>query len=127
MNPDPHPHPPPSGDDLDRLLARRYRDTSPEFEARWVALRRDLRQAPRSPPRWFPAWRLAGWLGAACAAAFVLLFTRPAGSSAPALTPAVRELLTLDAALARARPLLDEETRAALLHLAPADPTHDSP
>ncbi len=31
----------PDDGELDRLLARRYRDTSPEFEARWVALKRE--------------------------------------------------------------------------------------
>lgn len=116
--------PPPSDDELDALLARRYRDTSPEFEARWVSLRRDLRQAP--PPRRFPVWRLAGWLGAAAAVAGIGLFlTRPAVPPAPELTPQVSELLALDAALARAQPLLDEETRVALLHLSPASPRHD--
>lgn len=115
---------PPADDELDTLLARRYRDTSPEFEARWVALKRDLRQAPA--PRPFPGWRLAGWLGAAAAvAAFVFLFTRPAVPSAPELTPQMRELLALDAALARAQPLLDEETRTALLHLSSVGSTRD--
>lgn len=117
-------HPPPSDAELDALLARRYRDTSPEFEARWVSLKRDLRQAPAA--RRLPVWRLAGWLGAAAAAAVVGLFlSRPAVPPAPELTPQVRELLALDAALARAQPLLDAETRTALLHLSPAGPTHD--
>ena len=115
---------PPSDAELDALLARRYRDTSVSFEARWVSLKRDLRQAPA--PRRFPLWRVAGWLGAAAAAAaFGLFFTRPAVPPAPELTPQVRELLALDAALARAQPLLDEETRTALLHLSPAGPTRD--
>ena len=117
-------HPPPSDDELDALLARRYRDTSPEFEARWVSLKRDLRLAPVA--RRFPGWRLAGWFGAAAAAAALgLFFTRPAVPPAPELTPQVRGLLALDAALARAQPLLDAETRTALLHLSPAGPTHD--
>ncbi len=119
------PLPPrPSDDELDALLARRYRDTSPEFEARWIDLKRALRQTPVS--RRFPGWRRAGWFGAAAAAAvFTLFFTRPAAPSAPELTPQVRELLALDAALARAQPLLDEETRTALLHLSPVGPTRD--
>lgn len=116
--------PAPSDDELDALLARRYRGTSPEFEARWVSLKRELQQAP--PVRHFPGWRLAGWLGAAAAAASLGLFlTRPAVPPAPEPTPPLSELLALDAALACAQPLLDEETRAALLHLSPAEPSHD--
>ncbi len=113
----------PSDDELDLLLARGYRDTSPGFEARWIALKRELRQAPA--PRRFPVWRLAGWLGAAVAAAFVLFLTRPAVPPPPELTPQVGELLALDAALARAQPLLDEETRTALLHFSSTGPNHD--
>ena len=41
-----HPNSP-RPEDIDALLARGYRDTTPEFEGRWVALKRDLRQ-PRS-------------------------------------------------------------------------------
>lgn len=115
---------PPSDDELDALLARHYRDTSPEFEARWVSLKRDLRRVPVA--RRFPAWRLAGWLGAAgVAAALGLFFNRPAVPPMTELTPQVRELLALDAALDRAQPLLDAETRTALLHLSPAGPTLD--
>lgn len=127
MNPDPRPAP--SDDDLDRLLARRYRDTSPEFEARWIELKRELRQMPPARARLLPAWRLTGWLGAlgalgaAAAIAFVMYSARPASSSSPELTPQVRELLALDDSLGRALPLLDEETRNALLHLSAANPT----
>lgn len=114
----------PTDGELDVLLARRYRDTSPGFEERWVALKRELRQTPA--PRRLSTWRVTGWLGVlAAAAAFALFFIRPAVPPAPELTPLVRELLALDAALARAQPLLDEETRAALLHLSPATPSHD--
>ena len=42
----PNENTPPRDDEIEALLARRYRDTSPEFEARWVALKRELRQAP---------------------------------------------------------------------------------
>ena len=124
----PNPRPAPSDDDLARLLARRYHDTSPEFEARWVALKRELRQAPPRA-RLLPAWRLTGWfgavgaLGAAAAIAFVMYSARPATSSSPELTPQVRELLALDDSLGRALPLLDEETRNALLHLSAVTPT----
>ncbi|MBI2496427.1 MAG: hypothetical protein HYV75_00305 [Opitutae bacterium] len=117
-----HPRPAPSDEELDRLLARRYRDTSPEFEARWVALKRELRQAPPAHARLLPAWRLTGWLGAlgaAAAVAFVVYSTRPPVSSpaAPDLSPQLTELLAMDAVLGRALPLLDEENRTALLHL----------
>lgn len=125
----PAPRPAPSDDELDRLLARRYRDTSPEFEARWVVLKRELRQTPPARARLLPAWRLTGWfgavgaLGAAAAIAFVMYSARPATSSSPELTPQVSELLALDETLGRALPLLDEETRTALLHLPAATPT----
>lgn len=120
-----NPRPTPSEDDLNRLLARRYRDTSPEFEARWVALKRELRQAPAARPRLFPAWRLTGWLGAvgalgaAAAVAFVVYSARPPTPipSVAGLSPQLTELLAMDAVLGRARPLLDEENRTALLHL----------
>lgn len=110
----------PDDDDLDRLLERGYRDTSPEFEARWVALKRELRQRPAPRLRWLAAGRLTGWLGAMGAVAviaFIFFAVRPPAPPAPELTPQLRELLTLDAALAHAQPLLDDETRAALLHL----------
>ena len=123
MNPDPRSTP--SDDDLDRLLARRYRDTSPEFEARWVALKRELRQSPPARHRLLPAWRLTGWLGAvgalgaAAAVAFVMYSARPPtpAASVPGLSPQLSELLAMDAVLGRALPLLNEENRTALLHL----------
>lgn len=105
----------PSDDELDALLARRYRDTSPGFEARWVALKRELRRAPVRPR--FAGWRLTGWLGVAAAAACGLFLARPAPPPVLEPAPPVREMLALDAALARAQPLLDEETRTALLYL----------
>lgn len=118
----PNPRSTPSDDDLDRLLARHYRDTSPEFEARWVALKRELRQAPPARGRLLPAWRLTGWLGAvgaAAAVAFVVYSVRPPSPATPIadLSPQLTELLAMDAVLGRALPLLDEENRAALLHL----------
>jgi hypothetical protein len=118
------PQPPrPTDDEIDALIARRYCDTSPEFEARWVALKRDLRQAP--VPRRDPVWRLAGWFGAAAAATVVGLFLVRPSAPPPEPSPQVRELLALDAALARAEPLLDEETRTALLHLSSTGSTRD--
>jgi len=123
------PRPAPSDDDINRLLARRYRDTSPEFEARWVALKRELRQTPPARRRLLPAWRLTGWLGAvgalgaAAAVAFVVYSTRPTIPPSPELTPQVSELLALDETLSRALPLLDEENRTALLQLSATGPT----
>lgn len=124
-----NPRPTPTDDELDRLLARRYRDTSSEFEARWVALKRELRQAPPARARFLPAWRPASWLGAVGALgavatiAFVIYFSRSTTSSSPELTPKMSELLALDESLGRALPLLDEETRSALLHLSATRPT----
>ncbi len=113
----------PDDGELDRLLARRYRDTSPEFEARWVALKRDLRQRPPARAWSLAPWRLAGWwgaLGAAAAVALVLHFTSPVVPQlpvAPALSQNLADLLTMDTVLGRAEPLLDEDNRLALLNL----------
>lgn len=124
------PNPPSDPDDVqvDRLLARRYCDTSPDFEARWTALKRDLRQAP-VPHRWrWPAWvTWAGFGALGAAAALVFVVTRPP-PPAPVtdmieLSPQLAELLAMDSVLERASPLLDEENRAALLEL-PADAGH---
>ncbi len=116
------PHPTPDDGQIDRLLARRYRDTTPEFEARWVALKRDLRQRPAGRTRFALPWRFAGWfgvVGAAAALAFVLHFSRPAMDAPEALEPSpqLAELFAMDAVLGKAVPLLDEENRTALLNL----------
>lgn len=113
---------PPDAEETDRLLARRYRDTSPEFEARWVTLKRELRQAP-APRRWrWPAWTALGWIGALGAVALLVLVAIQPRSPEPApagpeLSPQLAELFAMEAALERAVPLLDEENRTALLHL----------
>lgn len=116
----------PRDEDIAALLARRYRDTTPEFEARWVALKRNLRK-PLRPRRWI--WN--GWgswtaLAGALAVAAVLSITawrheRPPAPDVPALSPALAELFTMDEVLGRATLLLDAENRAALLHL-PTEP-----
>ena len=66
MNP-PRPTPP-RDEDIDALLARRYRDTTPEFEARWTDLKRELRQRPipRHPWSWVSSnrWVLLGGVAA---------------------------------------------------------------
>jgi hypothetical protein len=115
-------HPIPDDGEIDRLLARGYRDTSSEFEARWVDLKRELRQATVSRTRLLPAWRLTGWLGAlgaAAAVAFVVYSARPPAPapSTPGLSPQLAELFAMNAVLDRALPLLDENNRTALLHL----------
>ncbi len=113
---------PPSDDEIATLLARRYRDTTADFEARWVALKRELRQ---SPPRQ-AGWRWPAWAGhfvlSGAVAALVIAFalgTRepPRATAAAGLSPSLAELFTLEAALGRAGALLDAETRDALLHL----------
>ena len=124
MNPH-HPHPP-SDDDIDRLLASQLKDTTPEFERRWVDLKRQLRTAP--PRRSLvPAW--AAWLGLFSAGVtLVAIFTvlRPGRPEAPAVasvpSPMLAELFVMDEVLARATPLLDAESRDVLLHL-PANPS----
>jgi len=124
------PRPDPSDDDIDRLLARGYRDTSPRFEARWVALKRELRQRPVATTRLFPGWWRSGWfgaLGAAVAVALVLYSARPTarmptGQNFP---HPLNELLAMDAVLGCAQPLLDEENRTALLHLPAGEQPHN--
>lgn len=117
------PRHPPTDDELDQLLAGRFKDTTPAFEARWRDLKRELSRESRRPP--VVVWpRLLPWIGVAAglAAAWVLLLHRPvapvesAGGQA-----ALAELFEWDASLAAATPLLDGENRAALLHL-PARP-----
>jgi len=115
-------HPTPDDGQIDRLLARRYRDTTPEFEARWVALKRDLRQRPSRRARFAFPWRFAGWfgvVGASVALALVLHFTRPSTFAPDGLEPSpqLAELFAMDAVLGQAVPLLDEENRTALLNL----------
>jgi hypothetical protein len=115
-------HPTPDDGQIDRLLARRYRDTTPEFEARWVALKRDLRQRPSRRARFALPWRFAGWfgvVGASAALALVLHFNRPSTVAPDGLEPSpqLAELFAMDAVLGQAVPLLDEENRTALLNL----------
>ncbi|MDD3178829.1 MAG: hypothetical protein PHQ04_00610 [Opitutaceae bacterium] len=119
---------PPSEEDIDRLLASRFKDTTPEFERRWVDLKRQLRTAPPSRP-WFAWPRLAPWFGVAvagAAAVWLLVLQRPAPPAVPTQpSPALAELFAMDEVLARAMPLLDAENRDALLHL-PANLPHST-
>ena len=123
----PHDRDPLSDDQLDALLARRFRDTTPEFEARWSDLRRGLRTA-QSPRRATPSW--AAWLGmvSAATAMAAILFAlhpwRPAPAPAAALPPDVDTLLTMDAVLETAVPLLNTDDRDALLNLPVSQTPH---
>jgi hypothetical protein len=116
----PSPHPP-SDSELDRLFASRLRRTSPEFEQRWRELRGELAGGPHASPRprtWLAWWLWPGLATAACALAVGFLALRP---RAPAPLVAFEELVSLDAALTPAAPLLEPETREALIHL-PVEP-----
>lgn len=120
------PRPPPGDDDIDRLLARQYRDTSPEFEARWTDLKRNLRQTPgrAATPRF--GWRTAAFAGFAALAALAVVVLRP-GADAPlptplAPSPEMAQVIAMDEVLTLALPLLDDENRLALLHLPVPNP-----
>jgi heme A synthase len=117
---------PPGDKEIDALLARRYRDTSPEFEARWVALKREMRTAPR-PARhaWFTGWNR--WFALAGAAAAVVLTVSvwrkaPPPQGPTQVSPALAELFAMEAVLGRGAVLLDAENRDALLHLPVSQP-----
>jgi len=123
----PHDSRAPHDDEIDRLLARQYHDTTPAFEARWVALKRELRSAP-APRRWssWPVW--VGLLATGAVAALVLTLSTtrrmPVPSAPPGVdAPVMADLLAMDDVLGRGRALLDFEDRDALLHLsAPPEP-----
>ncbi len=123
----PPDHDPLPDPDLDALLGSRMRETTPEFEARWVAFKRQLRTEPRGRHA-VPAW--AAWLGlmSAGVALVAILFALHPWRSAPPpvrnLVPDVDELLTMDAALQPAAALLDAENRDALLNLPARPPPH---
>lgn len=119
-----NPKNPNRDENIEALLARRYRDTTPEFEARWVALKRDLRQTPgrrRWPWSGWSAWMAIG----AAAAAVVLVASLALRTNPPPtaeLSPALADLFTMEAVLSRGSALLDPENRDALLHLPAAAP-----
>ena len=114
---------PPSDSEIDQLLARQYRDTSNEFEVRWVNLKRDLRQRPARRNPVFGLSSLARWLGflgAMAALVFIVqTFRQPAllPTTDLVVSPQLAELMTMDEVLGQALPLLDEENRLALLNL----------
>ncbi len=108
--------PGPSDEDLDRLLSTQVRRTRPEFEQRW----RELRGTFNPPRHSRSPWRWAFWPGLATAAALAVLLTfelrTPAGPSSPGPL-SFEELVALDSALSPARPLLQPETREAVINL----------
>jgi hypothetical protein len=120
----------PRDPEIDALLARRYRDTSPEFEARWVELKRELRNTPIRH-RWWTQFGWNNWVmlgGMAAALMMVLVFVTwrretPSPMAAVEVSPALAELFAMDAVLGRATALLDAENREVLLHL----PTQPQP
>lgn len=110
-------------EEIDALLARRYRDTTPEFEARWVALKRDLRQTPVRR-RWsWSGW--TSWIAIGAVAAAAVLVTSFNLRTTPHVTepsPALLELFAMESVLSRGSVLLDAENRAALLNLPASTP-----
>ena len=107
-------------DSLARHLRTGLRDTTPEFEARFDALRRRLAQAGPRRARFGlgRAWIGAG-VGAAVAAAIVVFVMRP-GSSPDFDSAAFGELVAMDEVLRQALVLANDDTREAVLFL-PAD------
>ena len=120
----------PRDQDIDALLARRYRDTSPQFEARWVELKRELRNVPVRRHWWTWSGRNSWVVLSGVAAALVMVLVvatwrreTPLPVAAVEVSPALAELFAMDAVLGRATALLDAENREALLHL----PTQPQP
>jgi hypothetical protein len=109
---------PPSDSELDRLLASQPRRTSREFEQRWREVRAGLGQRPKPLREWWHRWWMLPGVATAALAAAALVVVPQLRTPAPAVDlVAFEELIALDAALARATPLLDPENRDALLFL----------
>lgn len=107
----------PEDRELDALLGSRLKNTTPEFDARWAELSRQLgAPAPRRMV-WLRPWASAA-LAAAAAVAVVWWVGRP-GGAAPgrAHTEVLEDMAAMDAVLARGTALLDGENRAELLNL----------
>ena len=113
----------PSDQEINQLLSRHYRDTSPEFDIRWANLKRDLSQRSGERVHAFGPGHLARWLGiigAAAAFVFVVYSVRlpaPLPETNLIISPQLAELMSMDEVLGQALPLLDEENRTALLNL----------
>ncbi len=104
----------PSDHDPEALLRPRLRATTPEFERRWLDLKRELRSAPapRRNPRWHGwAWVVAPLAAGAAAALFLIPLRRPPAPAVPDPSApkyaAYEDLFRLDEALRSALPLSD--------------------
>lgn len=119
------PRPP----DPEALLRQNLRDTSPAFEARWVALKRDLRceRAAKSSWRW--SWpSLTAGAGLLALLSLVLFWPQSGQTGTPGGPPMVarhtvspqtiEEMLTLNEALAPALGVIDPEMLETLVMLA---------
>jgi hypothetical protein len=114
-------------EEIDRLLAGPLPETTPEFEARWLDLKRQWRAVPVRPPRWrkWPAWT---FLALPAAAVVILAFVLEHRRATPSVAAADFELLlSLDEKLSPATPLLDRDTRSALMHFTPPKSTEAQP
>lgn len=116
-------HLPPSDDDLDRLLSRQLKDTTPEFEARWVELKRTLRSTPRRRSGFWPRPLWSVVLATSVAAAVLLLLPRSPTSAPTPVSPALAELWAMDEVLAGTTALLSSDTRAELLYVEARPPS----
>jgi hypothetical protein len=107
--------------DPEDLLRARIRDTSPEFEARFDALRRRLAQEPRPTVwrEWFvrPFGRGALVFASAVVLVIVLVLFRPGPDVVTGPTQGYDELVVLDETLRDAMPLIDTETLEILLQM----------
>ncbi len=114
----------PSESEIDRMLAGQLRRTSPEFELRWRELRAELVTPRRRLGLPWRKWLLWPGLATAAAAAFTVAvyFRNPPPPAAGASAIRFEELIALNEMLQPGTPLLDSETRDALLNL-PADST----
>lgn len=115
-----HRRPPPTDEEIDRLLSSRLKDTTPEFEARFRDLQRELRQQPAPRRPWWRDWGTAGLgLALAGAAVVVLMLRAPSipDTGTAGFSPEFVQLLEADDLLARAEPLLDQENRELLRQL----------
>lgn len=122
---DSSPTPP---DDPEAFLRNGLRDTTPEFERRWTALKRELRTEPAPRPAPLRRWWWAMLVPPGLAATWLLLSPLAPGtrSAAPAADlAAFTDLLTLDAELRAALPLADREAVDDLLVI-PAEPADQS-
>lgn len=117
----PQDTPPNPRPDPEHLLQARIRDASPEFEARFDALRRRLANEPRPSVwrEWFvrPFGRGALVFASAAALVIALFLFRPGADVAAGPTHDYSELVVLDEALRDAMPLIDSETLEILLQM----------